>query len=257
MRRAARILPPLLLYLAVCLAIGQGSPAGAVRAVLFTCNVAKGPGDCGWIFGHTWSLAFEEQYYLIVPLVLSARVRWLLVPVALALLPFAFPLQFIGRIGAIQIYMLLGFGAAVAANEQRMMVVFAKVPPPIAIALLVLSGRWVTMAPGIPQVLTGVLVPIAIIAGMFALPAASPLARTILASWPLRTIGLYSYTLYLWQQLALTPTPLVPVPIGLALALGVAILSYHTLERATRDLAKRTLLSLKRRRRHRPRRKTT
>jgi peptidoglycan/LPS O-acetylase OafA/YrhL len=84
-RRAARILPPLLLYLAICVAIGQASAGAAVRAVLFTCNVAKGPWDCGWTFGHTWSLSFEEQYYLIVPFLLAGRARWLFVPIALAL----------------------------------------------------------------------------------------------------------------------------------------------------------------------------
>jgi peptidoglycan/LPS O-acetylase OafA/YrhL len=135
--------------------------------------------------------------------------------------------------------MLLGFGALIAANEQKMLTWFARVPPLVAICLLALAGLWMGLAPGLLQVVTGLLVPFAIIVGMFALPAASPLARRLLASWPLRTVGLYSYTLYLWQQLALTHQPLIPPMIGLGLALAFSVLSYHTLERAARDLARR------------------
>ena len=101
------------------------------------------------------------------------------------------------------------------------------------------AGFGFGVPPSLVQALTGLLVPFAIIIGMLALPAASNFVRKGLSSTAVRTIGLYSYTLYLWQQLALTNPPLLPPPLGLAFAFGIAGLSYYTLERATRAAAKR------------------
>ena len=239
LRRAARILPPLVIFIAACLLLGRGGMDGALRSATFTCNVAIGPGDCGWIFGHTWSLAFEEQYYLLLPLFLAGRRRWLFaLTIPLALAPFIFPLNFIGRIGFLQIYMLLGLGAAVAANEKRAFGLLTKVPSWVSIALLALSGAWIILPPGLIQMLTGTLVPFAVVVSVFALPMRSQIARLILASVPMRTVGLWSYTLYLWQQLALTTPPPVPVVIGLSLAMGLAALSHSTIEKWMRDWAK-------------------
>ena len=240
-RRSARILPPLTIYICMCLAMGQGDIGGALRAASFTCNIAKGPGDCGWIFGQTWSLAFEEQYYLLIPFILMRRARWaLLVIIPLAFLPFVFPLSFIGRIGAIQIYLLLGLGALVALYEEKVFVLFANIPTIFAVLLLVFSGVWTLMDPSLIQIATGLFVPAAVISGSFALGLSSSWTNALLSSAPLRTLGLYSYTLYLWQQLALTnPAPMPPL-VGLAGALLLSALSFHTVERFARKLVKRS-----------------
>lgn len=239
-RRSARILPPLAIYIGVCVALGQGDVAGALRAASFTCNIAKGPGDCGWIFGQTWSLAFEEQYYLLVPFLMLRRARWAFaITVPLALLPLAFPLSFVGRIGAIQIYMLLGLGALLALQENRLFALFAKIPPILAFSLIALSAIWPSLNPGPLQIATGILVPFAVIIGFFSLALSSNLMNRFLSSLPMRTLGLYSYTLYLWQQLAFTNPPLIPAPLGLVLSLTFAAISYHTIEQIVRNIVKK------------------
>ena len=78
-RRATRILPALLVYLGVILAmmIGSGKPlpwAALASAALFTANLY--PREAPPFMQHLWSLALEEQFYAVWPLILLACLRW-------------------------------------------------------------------------------------------------------------------------------------------------------------------------------------
>jgi len=246
-RRALRILPPLAIYLVFCVALYWPSIAvqiGAAQSLLFTCNI--GIGNCGWVFTHTWSLGFEEQFYLLLPFVLIKTRSWrsgilLGLALVLALLPFAEPLYFVGRVGFIQIYMLLGLGALYARYEAKIAPILAEIPAVISLAALAFAGVWTLLDPSLFQVVSALLVAPCVFIGVFALPQRSAPTRWLLGSWPLRTIGLYSYTLYLWQQLALTKAAwnvgVVPV-LGLVGAFAFSVLSYHTVEAACRRIAR-------------------
>jgi peptidoglycan/LPS O-acetylase OafA/YrhL len=70
-RRFFRIVPPLWFYL-TCMAILSAfeiikiSNSQILKSAAFLCNLPFEKG-CSWYAGHTWSLAYEEQFYLLFP----------------------------------------------------------------------------------------------------------------------------------------------------------------------------------------------
>ena len=93
-RRAARLVPGLVLMLAVYAIVTRGAHAQALLfGLTYTSNIATviDAGAMPWSLGHLWSLAQEEQFYLLWPplLLLLTRARASLLPKALALLLLA------------------------------------------------------------------------------------------------------------------------------------------------------------------------
>jgi peptidoglycan/LPS O-acetylase OafA/YrhL len=71
-RRLFRIFPPFYLYLAVVLILaGAGAivapRVGILQSATFTCNVTDS--QCEWFVRHTWTLAYEEQFYIVFPFI--------------------------------------------------------------------------------------------------------------------------------------------------------------------------------------------
>lgn len=74
--RAARLYPALLAVAAVCLVLGK-PPVDVLLAAFYMSDFALGSGHSMGALTHTWSLAVEEQFYMLAPLTLMiARGRW-------------------------------------------------------------------------------------------------------------------------------------------------------------------------------------
>jgi peptidoglycan/LPS O-acetylase OafA/YrhL len=246
-RRALRLLPALFSMLAITLTIALASgDASAPRSVAYgatyTTNIVRATGgyvDRPW--AHLWSLAAEEQFYLLWPplllLLLVRRVspRWI----------------------------ILGLGASALASTSLRMLLFlqghesyryyfgpdAHATPILlgCIAGIAVTYRMLVNVPALATTASLVIAPLLLTQGqvsligldvtVFALASALVISRCVLhPQWwfarvvvnrPLRYLGRISYGLYLWHF----PLFLVLGWLGIPASLAVATLSYHVVER--------------------------
>jgi peptidoglycan/LPS O-acetylase OafA/YrhL len=222
-RRSLRLVPALLLFLACGLAIAvlrggdsfHKAAVAAVFAVSYTMNwnlaFAWYP---GWLFTHTWSLAIEEQFYLLWPILfvflrLRNPVGWLIAALVIAItwrsgLTFggATPMRtyagFDTRADGLLIGCLLGL-CSIPAWIARFLPALA-LAAGIAFALIVATMPFdarVTAVVGIPlgSTVSAVFLLYARRDGWF---------RTLLSGPGFAYVGRISYGIYLWHPLTLT-----------------------------------------------------
>ncbi|MBB6251533.1 acyltransferase family protein [Nitrospirillum iridis] len=281
--RARRIFPPLILVLATSLVIGWFSLSAVelrdlglttAECSLFVQNLAwlayKGPGmipDGGKHLRHLWSLALEEQFYLIFPLAVwlihRARLnRPLLLGGALAASAavhlavyatsgfhaYIFPLARAWELmaGALAAHWVRGRGDSGAASgpaDPRM----ASAASLVGLGLILLSLVLVRGPINYPA--WHVALPVL---GTLCLLLAGPrgwVNRTLLSTRPAVWLGGISYSLYLWHgvlpRLALPvigsePTK-VPQLICLLLSIAISAVSTHLVERPLRESGRRSV----------------
>jgi peptidoglycan/LPS O-acetylase OafA/YrhL len=266
-RRVLRIFPAFYAYWALLvgmlLVTGKDVPwPHAWSSFFYTSNyyVALG-GDPSNGFSHTWSLAIEEQFYLLWPclfLVWRADLKKMaLFLVALieavwlyrALLCFAFGVDqayiyaaFDTRLDNLMVGCLLAVVVKVGALKRLWRATSAHAALPlVTLALLILSiYAGPAYVPRYRDVFGFALEPLLIALLITQLIALSdtPLWRWV--EWPaVRFLGRISYSLYLYQQVTLFPVRKAlgayPLAVQLAAAIlftvAVATVSYYVIER--------------------------
>jgi peptidoglycan/LPS O-acetylase OafA/YrhL len=275
-RRGLRLLPALLVMLAVwsCLLLvfhdstwlgavpngaKQGQPVdvlpalGHVALVLtYGINWLHALAH-GWApLGHLWSLAIEEQFYLVWPATLLVFVRlpsgkrvWpvFLLAAASATLPF---FLYDGGAGKNRVYfgtdtrgigLLLGAAAALIWHRRRSLGRAARLPGVRAWAGLAFVGSVAVYLANLPAkfLVAPALLAVAVaqVVPYLVDQPTSILGRALSVRW-LTWVGKRSYALYLWHYLWATwthPLPLLfGMPLGVAGALACTWLSWRYVE---------------------------
>jgi peptidoglycan/LPS O-acetylase OafA/YrhL len=225
-RRFFRIVPPLMLYLAFCLSLGQAglidfSLSNFFSSALYFCKSTAPGVSCNWYVGHTWSLAFEEQFYCLFPTAFAfAELRrkpnpFVVIAVALfAATPLAFTIWSIGKTGFLIAYALFFAGYGAAKHGDRF-VAFLRARAGGALlfsALIVFLPRCVVASFGDDEQAKAQLIDMYRLLYIPAIPtlvllsgAAGGFLRGVLANRPLSYFGRATYSIYLWQQLCNGP----------------------------------------------------
>lgn len=271
-RRVRRILPPLFLVIAACLAIGWfflPPPAylalaqSAIAATLFWSNVYFRQATSDYFAPaaefepllHTWSLSVEEQFYLVVPLALwlAWRIdrRALLPGIALATLAsFAWSLRMVEATPAGAFFLIqsraweLGVGALLALAAGRLPQPRWLAEPGGVLGLAAIGFAIVTYDSATPFPGLAALAPVLGTALLvWTGERRQTLVAHLLAAGPLVWIGLVSYALYLWHWPALvlarhlyvsTDIPAHATAIALAVAVLLAWASTRAVEQPLR-----------------------
>jgi peptidoglycan/LPS O-acetylase OafA/YrhL len=244
-RRALRLFPAsyfLILVIAILAARHVISPdhRDLTFAITYTMNYHP---TSSWSVGHLWSLAIEEQFYFLWPVILFSlgafRSRRFLIG-----LLFAAPLL---RLAAPHVAPALSFlvwsdalatGCLLALLRENL---FANVH-----YSRLLASRWFFLVPVVAMTIN--FVPSAKL-NWLVFSSVMNLAIAVSVDWSIRNsqaavgrflnwpavsfLGVFSYSLYLWQQLFLnreSTSPYCAFPLNLLLAFVMAFVSYLLIE---------------------------
>ena len=201
-RRLLRIIPAFYVYLATItvLSISGYLPTPlteTVSSAAFLCNTGL---PCSWFVGHTWSLAVEEQFYLVWPslfvVIFGPRLLPVITFVVTSLIVFSLVRGFVPFANNMS-FLYIAIGAMIATSPmlQSSIVKHVGAITWLVAAMLLLVGILL-----LPDRLMLVGKPVLLAILVFG--AANVRAvRAVLQLRLVQVIGAASYSLYLWQEL--------------------------------------------------------
>jgi peptidoglycan/LPS O-acetylase OafA/YrhL len=257
-RRAFRIFPGFYAYWLVALVLTllgyiHVTRAELLSAAIYVWNYVPHSVDT-WFLGHTWSLSIEEQFYLLWPVILKwagpKRGKWIALFIVICspfirvgsyyLFPSTRPrigMMLQGRADSLMIGALL---ALVSLNQEHLnilkRVARSCLIPIASVCFIGIDSLLTRQFKGAYSLSVGFSLQNLVIALLIAHVVfydKTTLGR-ILNNPVVAHFGIISYSLYLWQQLFLTPknTTLTGIfPLSLVFAFLTAELSYYCLEK--------------------------
>ena len=220
-RRTLRIFPPFYCYLGVMLMISAFGWStltfdDALPALTYTSNYWSKFQTAGFVTSHTWSLATEEQFYLIWPLAFillgSRRSCFALLAIILCCPILRLFVYLRAGYPIAELYYVLHLNAdhlatgcllAFAEPFLRTSAGWSRVPSAVFAVLpaAILGANALVSHPSIHQTIVPTFLNLAIAACVFwAVTNSASIAGKVLNARPVVWIGVLSYSLYLWQQ---------------------------------------------------------
>ena len=278
-RRARRLLPVAALVSLATVAVGwfvlsplrrRDLAADALATSTYTINLRLADQQLDYLRAHLapsafqqfWSLAVEEQFYLVWPLLLwlvlrgaRPRRRAAVVVAAVVTASFALALRWVDTAPSWAFFSLptrawqLGVGALLALAWRPVVAALPLIvrTAALVVGLIAIAATFVRAGPATPWPGGWALVPtLATALVLLAPPTDASRATAVLGSAPLRAVGVRSYSWYLWHWPAMV---LVAVALDRDVGGGPAVLAAL----ASFVLADLTYRAVEQRVRHEPR----
>jgi peptidoglycan/LPS O-acetylase OafA/YrhL len=248
-RRAFRIMPAFYVFLAaMALAAASGLvlvPHGSLlRAATYTANYL----GTGWTLGHTWSLAVEEQFYLLWPcLIVLLGLRRAFFGAALVLLlspmfrtiadlsghwPDSPRYSFECVADALATGCLLAYARTWLWDMPRYRRVLEgramEAWPLVILAIAIASARWLHFGAAVGITLLNIAIAVWI---DWCLHYPESRVGRMLSARPIAFIGVLSYSIYLWQQPFLREGHALRFPLSILCIGVIAVASFFLIER--------------------------